>query len=180
MQDIKKIGIKMQQIIEKIIFISRWGLVPIYLALCLGIFVLIYEAFKEFLHLIPHLDSVNTNEATLFLLHLIDLALIGNLILMVVFVGYEHFVAKLKIIDNSGYHPTWMKKIDFSALKQRLMSAFIVISGVNLLEAFFHIENLVDDMSQQKLLWMVVIHLAFVVSALLLAIMKFLEEKSQS
>jgi uncharacterized protein (TIGR00645 family) len=96
---------------------------------------------------------------------LIDLSLTANLVLIVVFSGYENFVSK---IDPEGHPdwPEWMSKIDFSGLKQKLLASIVAISAIQVLKAFMNLEKSINE---KTLPWLVAIHLVFVISGLLLA-----------
>jgi uncharacterized protein (TIGR00645 family) len=97
---------------------------------------------------------------------LIDVSLTGNLILIVVFSGYENFVSR---IDPAGHPdwPEWMTKVDFGGLKQKLLSSIVAISAIQVLKAFMNIDAAFDA---TKMVWLVGVHLVFVISALLLAL----------
>jgi uncharacterized protein (TIGR00645 family) len=129
------------------------------------LFALLYAFAREFFHYITHLASADEADVILGVLALIDLSLAANLVLIVVFSGYENFVSK---IDAEGHPdwPEWMTKIDFSGLKQKLMASIVAISAIQVLKGFM---NLDENYNQEILLWLVIIHLVFVISALLLA-----------
>jgi len=120
--------------------------------------------------------AMDVKDLLLFVLHIVDLALIGNLVLMVIFAGYENFVSKIGVAQNSEDKPSWMGKVDFSGLKLKLIASIVAISGINLLETFLDI----GTKTEQELRWMVIIHLVFVVSGVMLAIMDYIASKSAS
>ena len=99
------------------------------------------------------------------MLALIDLTLTGNLILIVVFSGYENFVSKIDPASHPDW-PDWMTKVDFRGLKQKLLASIVAISAIQVLKAFMNIDAAFD---QPKLAWLVAVHLAFAVSAFMLA-----------
>ncbi len=154
--------------LEKIIFASRWALAPFYLGLSLSIVILLVKFIAEFAHLALLAFSGNEADVILGVLTLVDLALMGSLLVIVIFSGYENFVSK---IDHSGHKdwPDWMGTIDFSGLKLKLMSSIVAISGVQLLKQFMAITTVTAD-NERTLFWMVVIHITFVVSSVLLAL----------
>ena len=119
---------------------------------------------------------MNIKDLLLFVLHVVDLALIGNLVLMIIFAGYENFVSKIGVAEESEDKPSWMGKVDFSGLKLKLVASIVAISGINLLEAFMSIETITDRDVQ----WMIIIHLVFVASGVLLALMDYIASKTQS
>lgn len=152
--------------IEKIIFASRWLLAPLYIALAVGLLGILIKVGQELLHFLPHILETEGSRVILDALSLIDLALTGSLIVIVIFSGYENFVSR---IDADGHQdwPEWMTKISFNGLKLKLMSSIVAISAVQLLRSFLDIEN----QTVHALGWSVGIHLTFVVSAILLALM---------
>lgn len=153
---------------EQAIFASRWLLAPIYLGLALSLVVLLLSFLKELFHLATHMMSATETEVILGLLALVDMALTGSLLIIVIFSGYENFVSK---IDHSGHvdWPDWMGTIDFTALKLKLLSSIVAISAIHLLKEFMSIKVLTAG-DERKLFWLVVIHLVFVTSSVLLAI----------
>ena len=110
----------------------------------------------------------------LFVLHIVDLALIGNLVLMIIFAGYENFVSKISVADDSEDKPSWMGKTDFGDLKLKLVASIVAISGINLLETFMDI----SEVSDREIRWMIIIHVVFITSGLLLALMDYFSPKS--
>jgi uncharacterized protein (TIGR00645 family) len=156
---------RIERVLERLISQSRWLMAPFYFGLILSLFVLLYAFVREFFHYVTHAASADEADVIFGVLALIDLSLAANLVLIVVFSGYENFVSK---IDPEGHPdwPEWMTKIDFSGLKQKLMASIVAISAIQVLKAFM---NLADDFNQEMLMWLVGIHLVFVLSALLLA-----------
>jgi len=157
---------------ERAIFMSRWLLAPFYLGLSLALAVLLYDFVRRMMHLVEHLQVVEHDTIIIGILGLIDLSLMGNLVLMVMFAGYESFVSKLHIDDHTE-RLDWMGQIGFGDLKLKLMTSIVAISAIRLLESFMDIENLSD----RQLAWTVGIHVTFIVSGLLLALMERLMHK---
>jgi uncharacterized protein (TIGR00645 family) len=164
-----------ERAIERIISQSRWIMAPFYLGLIASLFILLYTFAREFFHFVLVMTSATEADVILGVLALIDLSLAANLVLIVVFSGYENFVSK---IDPEGHPdwPEWMTKIDFSGLKLKLMASIVAISAIQVLKAFMNIEK---DFNEQTLIWLVVIHLVFVVSGLLLAWTDLLGERAK-
>ncbi len=162
-----------ERFIEHIIFRSRWLLAPIYVGLAAVLGILVVKFVQELVHMVPLILDMPEEQIVLAALTLVDIALVGNLLLMVVFAGYENFVSK---IDTKGHvdRPDWMGKVDMGALKIRLIASIVAISSIQVLKAFLN----VDDYSDRHLGWMVGIHLMFVVSGVLLALMDWLAEKA--
>src|SRR6202035_4408305 len=137
-----------------------------YLGLVVSLAVLMLKFMMMLWEFILHAPGAKETDIILGVLSLIDVSLVGNLIVIVVFSGYENFVSR---IDAGGHPdwPEWMTKVDFAGLKQKLMASIVAISAVQVLKAFMNIDSVFDP---QKLGWLVGVHLVFVVSALLLAL----------
>lgn len=150
---------------EQTLYASRWLLAPFYLGLAVSIGVLLVKFMAELLHLVTHAFTSTEGEVILGVLALVDLSLTGSLLIIVIFSGYENFVSK---IDHSGHRdwPEWMGTIDFAALKLKLLSSIVAISAIQLLKKFMAIEKV----SEREIFWLVVIHVVFVVSSVLLAL----------
>jgi uncharacterized protein (TIGR00645 family) len=154
--------------LEQLIFAARWLLAPFYIGLALSLGVLLIKFMAEFAHLAHTAFEASESDVILGVLSLVDIALTGSLLIIVIFSGYENFVSK---IDHSGHKdwPDWMGTIDFSGLKLKLLSSIVAISGIQLLKQFMAIKTVSAD-NERTLYWMVVIHLTFVVSSVLLAL----------
>lgn len=152
--------------LESIIFNSRWLMAPFYLGLVVSLAVLLYKFLEMLWEFILHVPHANEADIILGVLSLIDVSLTGNLILIVVFSGYENFVSK---IDPGGHPdwPEWMTKIHFGGLKQKLLASIVAISAIQVLKAFMNIDTTFEP---SKLAWLVGVLLAFVLSAFMLAI----------
>jgi uncharacterized protein (TIGR00645 family) len=162
----------LEKALEATLFASRWLLAPFYLGIALGVVILLIKFMQELLHLA--LISFSGTEADIILgvLSLVDLALTGSLLLIVVFSGYENFVSK---IDHSSHRdwPEWMGTIDFTALKLKLLSSIVAISAIHLLKQFMSIrigQQGMTPANDRELFWYVAIHVVFVISSVLLAL----------
>ena len=162
--------------LEISMFASRWFMAPVYVVLSLSLAIIMFKVIQEFIYNIPGFISMDNKSLLLFVLHIIDMALIGNLVLMILFAGYENFVSKIDAARGSVDKPAWMGKVDFSGLKLKLVASIVAISGINLLEAFMSLEL----HSDRDIKWQVIIHLVFVVSGVLLALMDFIASKTKS
>ena len=151
---------------ESLLFNSRWLMAPFYLGLAVSLAVLLYKFLEMLWEFILHAPHAKESDIILGVLSLIDVSLTGNLILIVMFSGYENFVSK---IDPGGHPdwPDWMTKVDFGGLKQKLLASIVAISAIQVLKAFMNIDVAFDA---QKMGWLVGVHLVFVVSALMLAL----------
>jgi uncharacterized protein (TIGR00645 family) len=147
-------------------FSSRWLLAPFYLGLVLAIVLLLARFVQEFLHLAPRVLEDDGGEVIVGILSLVDVALVANLLLIIVFAGYESFVSKIQAAEHED-RPDWMGKVDFSDLKIKLIGSMAAISGIELLKALMKI----DSLTTEELAWKVGIHLTFVVSGVLFALM---------
>ena len=155
----------MERAIESLIFWSRWLLVPIYLGLAALLVLLGFVFLRELWHLVQVVQTLGENEVILAALTLVDLALVASLVVMMVLSGYENFVSRIDVADSSD-RPSWLGKLDPTGLKVKLGAALVAISSIHLLKSFMNIESV----GSEKLMWLVVIHLTFVVSTLLMAL----------
>lgn len=151
--------------LQILLFASRWLLAPFYFCLVASLFALLFKLLQHAAHMVTSLVDSTESMVTLDILSLIDMTLIGSLIVIVIFSGYENFVSPVDPDEPKNY-PDWMGKIDFAGLKLKLMSSIVAISAIQLLRAFMDIRNASD----RDLYWSVGIHIAFVASALLLAL----------
>lgn len=166
-----------ERILEAGLFGARWLMAPFYVGLVVALIALLVVFVTEIAHAVPHLLEMKAEDAILLALSLIDLSLAGNLLLIVTFSGYENFVSKIDIVSED--RPSWMGKVDFSGLKMKLIASIVAISAIALLRSFMKLgEDEVID--QTKLMWMVIIHLTFVVSGVLLALMDWVASKADS
>ena len=151
---------------ESLIFNSRWLMAPFYFGLVVSLAVLLLKFCMLLWEFIVHAPGSKESDIILGVLSLIDVSLTGNLILIVVFSGYENFVSKLDIAATQR-NLAWLGKLDAGSLKLKVAASIVAISSIHLLGAFMEAEHVAND----KLMWLVIIHLTFVVSALLLTIM---------
>ncbi len=159
--------------IETLIFACRWLLAPIFIGLAVGIVVLLIKFAQRTWELLTHVLTADGDSTIIGILGLVDLALMGSLVIMVMFAGYENFVSKLDLTDHKD-KPSWMGHVGFGDLKLKLMASIVAISAIHVLESFMNVEHL----SNRELGWSVGIHLTFVVSGVLLAVMDRLTVKA--
>jgi uncharacterized protein (TIGR00645 family) len=152
--------------LESVLFNSRWLLAPFYLGLVVSLAVLMLKFMMMLWEFILHAFGAKESDIILGVLSLIDVSLTGNLILIVVFSGYENFVSKIDPGDHPDW-PDWMTKVDFAGLKQKLLASIVAISAIQVLKAFMNLDSTFDA---QKMGWLVGIHIVFVVSTLILAL----------
>ncbi|ODT63091.1 TIGR00645 family protein [Phenylobacterium sp.] len=158
--------------LEAGLFHSRWLMAPFYVGLVAALIALLVVFFNEAVHELSHLFVMKPNQAIMMVLSLIDLSLAGNLLLIVIFSGYENFVSKIDTADDED-RPSWMGTVDFSGLKMKLIASIVAISAIALLKAFMELSE-GKVLSDRSLMWLVVIHVTFVVSGVLLALMDWL------
>lgn len=150
---------------ESILYASRWLLAPIYIGLSLGLIVLGIKFFQEIIHTLPIILSMEETDVVLLILSLIDIALVGGLLVMVMLSGYENFVSTIDI-EEGNEKLAWLGKMDSGSLKQKVAASIVAISSIHLLKAFMNADIIDND----KLMWYVIIHMTFVLSAMGMAI----------
>ncbi len=150
-----------ERIAEKFLYASRWLLAPIYLGLSFGLLILGIKFFQEIIHVIPLIFETKETDIVLLILSLIDISLVGGLIVMVMLSGYENFVSTIDL-DEGSEKLSWLGKMDAGSLKQKVAASIVAISSIHLLKAFMNAEAIEND----KLMWYVIIHMTFVLSAI--------------
>jgi uncharacterized protein (TIGR00645 family) len=149
-----------ERFIETLMVRARWLLAPVYLGLSLALLALAFKFFQEAIHLIVHVIELKEADLVLIILSLIDMAMVGGLLVMVMMSGYENFVSKIET-DDATDGLSWLGKMDASTLKLKVAANIVAISSIHLLKVFMNIENI----DSEKLTWYVVIHITFVASA---------------
>ncbi len=150
----------MEQFFERTMYASRWLLAPIYLGLSAAIFLLAVKFFQELIHVAPIILSMTESELILVILSLVDMALVGGLLVMVMFSGYENFVSRLDIGEHED-KLGWLGKLDSGTLKNKVAASIVAISSIHLLQIFMNAQNI----DNEKIMWYIILHLTFVVSA---------------
>ncbi|NKI19038.1 TIGR00645 family protein [Spongiibacter sp. KMU-166] len=150
----------MERFVENLMYGARWILAPIYIGLSLALFMLGLKFFQEIIHHMPMIFAMKEADLVLLVLSLIDMALVGGLLVMVMFSGYENFVSQLDI-DEGREKLSWLGKVDSGTLKNKVAASIVAISSIHLLKVFVNTENI--DTTYLK--WYVIIHLTFVASA---------------
>lgn len=164
---------RLELLFEAMLFQSRWLLAPFYIGLVIGLFVLLVHFLRELTHFVIRMGTLSEADVILGVLALIDIVLVGNLILIVIFSGYENFVSRFDIDHHD--RPEWMTKVDFGGLKMKLLSSIVAISAIQVLKAFMNVASY-DD---KKLWWMAGIHVVFLGSMLIAAISDRVSEKTK-
>jgi uncharacterized protein (TIGR00645 family) len=162
---------------ERALFASRWLLAPIYLGLVVALIIVLVKFCQELYDLcasfIAHPIKFSAHDVVLGVLAQVDLALLGNLILIVILAGYENFVSKINVAEGSEDRPKWMGHIDFSGLKIKLIGSIVAISMIELLKDFLTANTSVGSGEW----WRVGIHLTFLLSGVLFSVMDLLADK---
>jgi uncharacterized protein (TIGR00645 family) len=164
----------MERLLENLLYSSRWLLAPIYAGLSLALLALGIKFFQEIIHIFPHLLAMKEANLVLIVLSLIDIALVGGLIVMVMFSGYENFVSRIDI-DDGKEKLSWLGKLDAGSLKQKVAASIVAISSIHLLKAFMDIQNIDNG----KLLWFVILHMTFVLSAMGMALIDKMNQREK-
>ena len=152
--------------LEIFIFNSRWLLAPFYLGLVLAIGLLLIKFVKSLLYALPVVFQGSSGDAMVAILTLVDITLVANLLIIIIFAGYENFVSKI----DTGEHedrPDWMGHVSFSDLKLKLIGSIVAISGIELLKYFVNVKQ----STEHELMWVIIIHLTLVFSGVMFALM---------
>jgi uncharacterized protein (TIGR00645 family) len=171
----------LETVLEQTLFKSRWLLAPFYLGLVVSLLLLLAAFVAELIHALPvamNLAQVDPEQVILATLGLIDLSLAGNLVVIVIFSGYENFVSKINT-ENAEDRPGWMGTLDFSGLKMKLIGSIVAISAISLLRAFMTLTEAEVPLDEPRLRWMLFLHLTFVVSGLLFATMDWVGNRAE-
>ena len=167
----------MERLIETTMYRARWMLAPIYLGLSLALIALGIKFFQEVYHLIMHILEMKEASMILVVLTLIDIAMVGGLLVMVMMSGYENFVSQLDVPEG-GEKLSWLGKMDSSSLKAKIAASIVAISSIHLLKIFMDAQEVAND----KIMWYILLHLTFVASAFAMGYLDILarEEKKLS
>lgn len=169
---------RVERWLERGLFAARWLMAPFYIGLVVGLAALLAVFVQDLVHEVPRVvQSGRADDAIVMSLSLIDLSLAGNLLLIVIFSGYENFVSKIDVGDHAD-RPGWMGTLDFTGLKMKLIASIVAISAVALLRAFMALAEPGAQPDAAKLGWLVGLHLTFVLSGVLMAVMDWLAQKS--
>ncbi len=162
---------KVETALEHFIFASRWVLVPFYIGLVAAMGLLLIKFGKAFILLLPMMFEGESSAILLGILSLVDITLVANLLLIIIFAGYENFVSKIDTGSNED-RPEWMGHVGFSDLKLKLIGSIVAISGIELLKYFINIKEVLGSPNgNDQLAWVVGIHLTLVFSGVMFALM---------
>lgn len=164
----------MEKLIERTLYASRWLLVPMYLGLAIVLIAFTIRFGIDTITLFRLTFAEDEAQIILAALTLVDLALVASLVVMVMISGYENFVSRIDVSDDN-HRLTWLGKLDSGTLKVKVAAAIVAISSIHLLKAFMD----ADTVSNDKLMWLVIMHLTFVVSALLMGLLDKMSSTSR-
>ncbi|HET8850698.1 MAG TPA: TIGR00645 family protein [Marinobacter sp.] len=150
----------MERLFEKLMYSARWLMAPIYLGLGLVIIALGIKFFQQIFEILPNILAMKEVDLILVTLSLVDIALVGGLLVMVMFSGYENFVSRLDLTDTTD-KLDWLGKLDAGSLKNKVAASIVAISSIHLLKVFMNTEKIDSD----KIQWYLLIHITFVLSA---------------
>jgi uncharacterized protein (TIGR00645 family) len=165
----------MERLIETTMYRARWMLAPIYLGLSIALIALGIKFFQEVFHLLVHVVEMKEASMILVVLSLIDIAMVGGLLVMVMMSGYENFVSRLDVPEGSE-KLTWLGKMDSSSLKAKIAASIVAISSIHLLKVFMDAQDVDND----KIMWYILLHLTFVASAFAMGYLDILARNDRS
>jgi len=163
----RTVGSKLEHVTEKLLFASRWILAPIFLGLSLALIALGFKFFQQAYEVFLHLIEMTESDLVLTVLAMIDIVLVGSLIIMVMFSGYENFVSTIDAKSSDSL--SWLGKLDAGTLKLKVAASIVAISSIHLLRIFMQIDS--NEHNNNQIMWYVIVHLTFVVSAVLLGVL---------
>ena len=159
--------------LELFIFNSRWILAVFYFVLAIALAELAIKFLQHFYHLTTDIFTMSETDTLLGILGLVDMTMLANLLILVIFSGYENFVSVIGVAQGSPDRPKWMGEVDFSGLKLKLIGSIVALSGIYLLSAFLNIKSF----THEELAWMIGLHLTFVVTGVLFALSEKIAHK---
>ena len=157
---------KIENAFENLVFASRWLQLPMYLGLIVASVLYAYKFLVELAHITLSIQHISEAQLMMGILTLVDIVMVGNLLVMVVIGGYATFVSRIAAVENHEDRPDWLDHIDAGTLKIKMAGALVGISGIHLLKAFINI----NEKSNHEVMWQVIIHGVFLVSAIALAL----------
>ena len=155
-----------ERLLERTLFACRWLLAPLYLGLSLALIALAIKFFQESFHALSHLFSLSEADLVLVILALVDMTLVGSLVIMVMFSGYENFVSRIDVEEGTD-KLDWLGKLDAGTLKLKVAASIVAISSIHLLRVYMEVPK-IDPV---HIKWYTILHMTFVVSAVLLALL---------
>lgn len=164
----------MERFFEKMLYAARWVMAPVYIGLSLVLLALAIKFFQEVFHILPNIFTIKEVDLVLVTLSLIDISLVGGLIVMVMFSGYENFVSKIDV-DEHSERLSWLGKMDTSSLKNKVAASIVAISSIHLLKVFMNAQSIADE----KIKWYMFLHITFVGSAFVMGYLDKITKKDK-
>lgn len=158
----------------RVMFVARWIMAPIYLGLLGALVLIVIKFVQKLVQSVPNILTYSTNESIFIVLTLVDLSLVANLVVIVIFAGWENFVGHL-LDSHLGQRPHWLGALDFNTVKLRMIASVAAIGAIQILETFVHIE----EVKTQDAVMQLVILLGFGVLGALLALTDRLSEAKE-
>lgn len=156
---------KVEDILERVIFFSRWIQLPMYLGLIVASLLYSYKFLVELSHLIHGIQLMSESAVMMLILTLVDFTMVANLVFMVIVGGYSTFISKMSFVDKHEDRPEWLQKVDAGTLKVKLAASLVGVSGIHLLQTFINISN----KTSQDVMLQMGIHCVFLISTIMLA-----------
>lgn len=119
---------------------SRWLFAPVYIGLSLGLLALTIKFFQSMYEILPNIFALSEADLVLRLLSLIDLALVGGLLIMVIFSGYENFITNMEI-EGAKDKLSWLGNMDAESLKNKVAASIVAISSIHLLGGVYGLKK---------------------------------------
>ncbi len=164
-----------EKFFDTCIYAARWLLAPLYLGLSLILLAILIKFFQDVWLLYSHLLEMPERDLILHILGMVDLVLVSGLALMVMFSGYENFVSRLEVGESEREKLSWLGKMDADSLKAKLATSIVAISSIHLLRVFMNASNTPSE----EIMWYVIVHLTFVVSAVGMAFQERLLKRTK-
>lgn len=159
---------RFESFFEGFIFWSRWVQAPLYTGLIVASIIYLLKFFQELLYLVEKFNKLSEMDVMIKVLGLVDISMVMNLVVMVTIGGYSIFTSRIDV-DMHEDKPLWLEGLDAGQLKIKLATSLASISGVYLLKTFMNYRNEVEKTSTEGVIIEIVIHMVFIVSALLLS-----------
>ena len=162
---------RVQRNLSRGMFAARWIMAPLYLGLLVALILVVVKFVQKLVEAIPGFLTLSSNDAIFLVLTLIDLSQVANLVVIVIFAGWESFVGRL-LGSQSNDGPVWLGGLDFATVKLRLIGSIVAIAAIQILETFVHI----DEVKIQDAAWQLAILLGIGLVGVLLALADKLSE----
>ena len=146
-------------------FAARWIMAPIYIGLLIALGMVVVKFVQKLVQAIPGFLAESTGDAIFFILTLVDLSLVANLVVIVIFAGWENFVGRLLAAQRDD-QPGWLGGMDFATVKLRLIGSIVAIAAIQILETFVHI----DTVKPEAAAWQLAILLSISAAGVLLSL----------